>query len=838
MIDHREKTVILDDNALRLAEADKAPDYDAMIKLLGILSKDSKKFSRLAPQVVYEDENYTAGIIRWHYDFSGVQAKMVIPVLEPPQFVSKIAECTTPSLLALLELSLSNHGELSEAQLFGSLAAIARTVPDDAVFCPNYKNCFWLFVPNFSGDAEEILKNAQRLVVESGQAARLGESGADRYITFTAGIGSDQGIPEQRMSAAQFALYEAHLSGAGSILIYSSEQYEMNKDEYEKMSKFLKLVNENLFQYHFQPIVAAKNGEIVAYEMLMRTDPSIGMSPLEILDCADKAQRLYDIEKATISNALAIIEKNQDVFKKRKLFVNSITAHILTDDDWDELQNRYGELTEKMVIEFTEQSELDVVRIGNVKERFVKSNTKLAIDDFGTGYSNTMNLIRYNPDFVKIDRSLISGIDAKPTLRKLVSGIIEFIHENGYQALAEGVETYEELQVMIQLGSDLIQGYYVSKPRPVILYDVSDNICHDIETINLTNSGGIARPYRPAEGEIVDLCLVRGDRYHSVFIESENVTLKGRSDLFLDIPIKVKEGLRCVITLENVRIKTDRDAPIFSLGDGSDVEIILTGKNDFEGGGIYVPRRAAVYIIGDDGSELNITHGRSDCCAIGTDSMNSHGKITIDTRGKINIRATGDVVTAIGGGKNERKNAIRILGGEVTISCNGGSCIGIGNTEGGTIVDLENCCVNMDLNAPDVVGIGSLRGSVDLAMKNFTLRQDLGGVSIIAVGALEAGRGLIDMDEGVVEATYKGRRVSGIGTRGGNIECFIKRSFVNMYYEGGVVVAFGDMLGGGDVNISETRLDVEIRSGHPVPYATKTGRVELKDNDEDIRINP
>ena len=838
LINHREKTVILDENAQRLSELNYTPDYEAMMEYLDLLVSSPKAFSRLAPQVAYQDDDYTAGILRWHYDFSGVQAKMVIPVLEPSQFSLALKQCAESSLLALLELNISDHSELSESQLFGALAAIARAMPDDTVFCPSHKNCFWIFIPSLEGNAEETLKNAQRFVAESGQAARLGEINTDRYITFTAGIASEQGQPDQRMRAAQFALYEAHLIGEGTILNYSSEQYEMNKEEYGKMSKFLKLVNENLFQYHFQPIVSAKNGELIAYEMLMRTDSSIGMFPLEILDCADKAKRLYDIEKATISNALSIIEKNQDVFKKRKLFVNSITAHMLTDEDWEELRNRYGELTEKMVIEFTEQSELDVERIGNVKDRFVRANTKLAIDDFGTGYSNTMNLIRYNPDFVKIDRSLISGIDTKPTLRKLVSGIIEFIHENGYQALAEGVETYEELQVMIQLGSDLIQGYYVSKPIPIMLHDVSDSVCRDIETINLQNSDGIARPYHPSEGEVVDLCMVRGDRYHSVFIETENVTLKGRSDIFLDIPIRIKDGLRCVVTLENVRIKTDKETPIVSLGDGSDVEIILTGKNDFEGGGIYVPSRSAVYIIGDDGSELNIKHGRSDCVAIGVDSKNSHGKITIDTRGKINIRATGDVVTAIGGGKNERKNQIRILGGELNISCNGGSCIGIGNTDGGSIIDVENSCVSVELNAPDVVGIGSIRGSVDIAMKKFTLKQDLGGVSILGVGALEAGSGMIDMDDGVIEASYKGRRVSCIGTRGGNVTVFLKRSFVNMYCEGGVVVGFGDMLGAGGVGISETRLDVEIRSGHPVPFASKTGRIVRRDNDEDIKINP
>ena len=490
MLDHREHKVILDRNSQLLLEMNTMPDYDGMISIIDKLAHQRKVFAMLTTTTVYEDEEATGGILRWNYDFSGTQAKEILPVCDRTQFYTILSRCTTPSMLALLEFSVSDHSYLNHGQLFGVLAATIDSVPDGSILCANHKNCFWLFIPDFSGDEEALLRNLQATVVSSGQAVGIDEKTADRYITFTAGIGADDATPEQRMSTTLFALYEANRNGEGSILHFSPEQYEINKVEFEKMNRFMRLVNENLFQYHFQPIVSAKNGELVAYEMLMRTDPSIGMFPLEILDCADKAKRLYDIEKATIENALSIIEKHQDIFQKRKLFVNSITAHMLTDDDWEALSDRYGELMEKMVIEFTEQSELDADRIDNVKNRLLKSRTKIAIDDFGTGYSNTMNLLRYSPDCVKIDRSLISGIDTKPTLRKLVSGIIEFIHANGYKALAEGVETFEELQVMIQLGSDLIQGFYVSMPKPIMLYEISDSIKHDIETINLISAGG------------------------------------------------------------------------------------------------------------------------------------------------------------------------------------------------------------------------------------------------------------------------------------------------------------------------------------------------------------
>ena len=837
LLDHRERRVVLDRNSQMLLEMDTMPDYDSMLGLLDALANQRKVFAMLTATKIYEDEEATAGILRWHYDFSGTQAKDVLPVYDRAQFNSIVSRCKGPSVLALLEFSVSDHSNLKDAQLFGVLAAVINNVPDGTILCANHRNCFWLFIPDFTGDAEGLLSEVQSIVVGSGQAVGVNEKTVDRYITFAAGIGADDGTTEQRMSTALFALYEANLSGEGSIQRYSSEQYEINKVEYEKMSRFLRLVNENLFQYHFQPIVSAKDGELVAYEMLMRTDPSIDMFPLEILDCADKAKRLYDIEKATIENALAIIEKHQDIFQKRKLFVNSITAHMLTDEDWNALTSRYGELMEKMVIEFTEQSELDAERIDNVRNRLLNSHTKIAIDDFGTGYSNTMNLLRYSPDCVKIDRSLISGIDTKPTLRKLVSGIIEFIHENGYQALAEGVETYEELQVMIQLGSDLIQGYYVSKPKPIMLYEVADGIRHDIETINLINSGDLLRPYHPSAGETVDLCLIRGDRYNSVYIEQDNVILKGRSDIYLDTTIMIKEGLECTLTLDTVKLRSDKDTPFITLGNASDMEIVIRGENELDGRGIYVPYSAALLIVGEEDGVLGINVGREDSFAIGAGIKDSPGKITVDMKGKLNIRANGNDVTGIGGGKNALKAPIRLLGGEINFALTGSSCLCIGTADGGSIIDLENCSVDINVNSPDGVGIGSFHGNTDISLKNCKVRQFLSGIDIAGIGSNLNGTGRVELWKSTVESKFMGRTVNAIGTRDGNTECRIYQSGVTIYSEGGTVTGIGDMVGSGNVIMDQAHLDIEIKAGSALAYGTQKGVETYRNVEEDLKVN-
>lgn len=827
LISHETRQVFLDGNARTLAGTEDMLTYDEMLAFLSKLPEHFENGSQLVSQVVLYNDNFTAGLLKRSEDIHEWQQRSILPVCENSRLMLEITQNTAPSLLALIEFGTNGRHDPTKYQIFDALTAIIKHSPEGTLASIHSANRFWLYIPDFNGNSAEYLKELCESINEGNTK--------DNRIIFSAGIGADKAPLAQRMSTAEFALYEANLNGIGGIVGYSVEQYESNKDEFEKMSRFQRLVSENLFVYHFQPIVSSQNGEILAYEMLMRSDSSIGMYPLEILDCAEKARRLHDIEMATMKNALAIIGRHQDILQNRKLFVNSITAHMLSDEEWRELEEEYGELMEKMVIEFTEQTEINDTELAAIHERFDRKNIKLAVDDYGTGYSNTSNLIRYDPEYVKIDRALIEGIHTKPKIRKLVSGIIEFIHENGYQALAEGVETYEELQTMIQLGADLIQGYYTSKPKPMMLLEISGNIRRDIKNINLESSGSISRTYHPTEGETVDLCMIKGDNYTSVFIETENVTLKGRTDILLDMLIVVKDRMKTKIVLDSVRIKTERDAPTIMLGEKSEIEIAIVGKNSLDGKGIYVPRSTSLNITG--GGDLRIVSNRAECYAIGTDCKESPGNIFIAMEGKLNVEANGDTVAAIGGGKNEDSNVIRLISGEVNVACSGRNCIGIGITDGGSIVDIEKCKCNVTINSPNSVGIGSFKGNVDIHLKMFSLDIKLSGILTACVGTLEDGTGRIMMRDGSVDCVANGRTVNCIGTSRGNINCFLWNSSVKLYCEGASVCGVGDLHGDGDVHIEESEMHFKFLSGEALGYGSRNGLVQVSHCSEDIIIN-
>ena len=252
----------------------------------------------------------------------------------------------------------------------------------------------------------------------------------------------------------------------------------LNDDEIAKLEIVKKILDENLFDYHFQPIVSAKDGSIYAYEALMRPRVEPFISPLDVLKCAEHLDRLYDVEKATFLNVLSRASEESDKFDQRKIFVNSIPGTKLSLDDSMAILEELKKLGGKVVVELTEQAEASDDELNDMKRNFLGMGVETAVDDYGTGYSNIVNLLRYMPNYVKIDRMLLSNIQNNPQKVHFVKDIVAFAKENKFKVLAEGVETKEELETVIRLGVDLIQGYYTSRPKA----DIIDNIEEEIQT--------------------------------------------------------------------------------------------------------------------------------------------------------------------------------------------------------------------------------------------------------------------------------------------------------------------------------------------------------------------
>ncbi|MBR6094790.1 MAG: EAL domain-containing protein [Lachnospiraceae bacterium] len=243
-----------------------------------------------------------------------------------------------------------------------------------------------------------------------------------------------------------------------------------------KCNEVEKILKEGLITYAFQPIVSSRTGEIYGYEALMRSTGEMHITPQEILKCAEHINKLYDIEKTTFHGVLNHMENINDALRGKKIFINSLPAHQLEGADEEELFARLRMHPDRIVIEFTEGSELDDEILTKREEDCERLGLEIALDDYGSGYSNVNNLLRYNPRYVKIDYMLISGIDSNARKRHFVQSIIGYANQNNIAVLAEGVETMAELRTVIGLGVDYIQGFYTGRPDLVPVAEIDPEI--------------------------------------------------------------------------------------------------------------------------------------------------------------------------------------------------------------------------------------------------------------------------------------------------------------------------------------------------------------------------
>jgi EAL domain-containing protein (putative c-di-GMP-specific phosphodiesterase class I) len=243
------------------------------------------------------------------------------------------------------------------------------------------------------------------------------------------------------------------------------------------------LLDEELIEYAYQPIVDARNGTIFAYEALMRSQLESLRSPLHIIKLATADFRLYEIERITFFKALEGFIRNKEKFKDAKLFVNSIPNQALSNEDCEEFEQLYGEHLDRLVIELLENERSNGEFISKKRKSIEKWNAKLAIDDFGSGYNNEAALLAITPDFVKIDMGIVRGIDNDLNRQQISKNLISYAKQRGIKVVAEGVETSEELEKLIELGVDYLQGYHFSKPE-FIPPEINDDLINEILEIN------------------------------------------------------------------------------------------------------------------------------------------------------------------------------------------------------------------------------------------------------------------------------------------------------------------------------------------------------------------
>ena len=211
----------------------------------------------------------------------------------------------------------------------------------------------------------------------------------------------------------------------------------------------------------FQPIVSYSQKTVVAYEALMRsTDPTLNL-PVDILSVAESLGEVHTLGHKTRGLIAEVMQHHPDV---PGVFINLHVLDLL-DEQLYAPDNPLRAFASHIHFEITERMAIEKIPDTHDRiERLRKLGYKIAVDDLGEGYSGLNSFADLEPDAVKLDMSLIRGIERTPTKRRMVRALATLCRELGTPLVAEGVETQAELDVLIDLGADWLQGFLFARP--------------------------------------------------------------------------------------------------------------------------------------------------------------------------------------------------------------------------------------------------------------------------------------------------------------------------------------------------------------------------------------
>lgn len=216
----------------------------------------------------------------------------------------------------------------------------------------------------------------------------------------------------------------------------------------------------------FQPIVGWGQRRAVGYEALVRTDEPSLARPVDLIEAAERLGRLSDvgrIVRARVADAIPSLPPEVLAF----INLHAIDLH---DEELSDPRSPLAPFAGRVVLEITERASLETVE--NVTQNVAALRAlgfRLAIDDLGAGYAGLTSVTHLEPEVVKLDMSLVRGVDSNHTKQHLIRSFANVCSELGMMVVTEGVETVAERDTLLGLGCDVFQGYLFGKPARAIV---------------------------------------------------------------------------------------------------------------------------------------------------------------------------------------------------------------------------------------------------------------------------------------------------------------------------------------------------------------------------------
>ncbi len=316
-------------------------------------------------------------------------------------------------------------------------------------------------------DAEAV---ATRLVEALREPVML----ESREIRVHASVGIAQAgrgmVTEELLRNADVAMYAAKTNGKGGFAWYDPEMHVRAQTRHELASTLEGSVERGEIDAHFQPIVDLETGRVMGLEVLARwRHPERGLvMPDSFIPLAEEAGIMPPIGRAILQQACLQLQTwrsrhrfHQDLVVSVNLSQSELRNPGLT-RDVETILLETAIPPDRLILEITESSAMqDPAAAIDMLTKLRRLGVRLALDDFGTGYSSLSHLRDFPIDMLKIAKPFIDRIDEESTF---VDAILRLAETLGLEVVAEGIETFEQAEMLRSLGCSLGQGYFYSKP--------------------------------------------------------------------------------------------------------------------------------------------------------------------------------------------------------------------------------------------------------------------------------------------------------------------------------------------------------------------------------------
>jgi diguanylate cyclase (GGDEF)-like protein len=323
-------------------------------------------------------------------------------------------------------------------------------------------------------DPEEAEAAAQRILADFAKPFAL----EGREVKFSASVGialsgTNEMRAEDLMRNAFTALHTAKELGRGEIVFFEPSMHSSALSRLDLEQELRQAVDNQELDVYFQPLMSLSDLSVHGFEALVRwIHPEKGIiSAFHFIPMAEEAGLTPEIDRMVLQHTCAKIrDLNSTVFaeKPAAAHVNLSPTSIRQSDFVSNLADDItdsGLDPEHLVLEITESVMMHDVEQAASKLRAIKSlGVRLALDDFGTGYSSLSYLRSFPVDVVKIDKVFVDEIESDQGASALVQAILRLGSGLTFEVVAEGIETQEQMESLLDLGCRYGQGYYLAHP--------------------------------------------------------------------------------------------------------------------------------------------------------------------------------------------------------------------------------------------------------------------------------------------------------------------------------------------------------------------------------------